>query len=70
MTRRAVTGPDERVPLDLTYRQIGLIKGALAHTQLNVYGDRHELLQREIHALRREIDEQVQETASANLKGP
>lgn len=65
MTTRKAAGPDERVPIELTYRQIGLIQGALAHTQLSVNGDSTELVQREVQELRREIYEQVQEKSQA-----
>jgi hypothetical protein len=65
--RRQVAGPDERVPIELTYVQIGLVLGALAHTQLNVHGDKSELVQREIHQLRREINEQVQATVKTHV---
>lgn len=61
--RRRVASPDERVPLDLTYTQIGMILGALAAVQMRINGSQNSLVQRELNDLRQDINEQVQETA-------
>lgn len=63
MTRR-VAGPDERVPIELTYRQIGMVLGALSVVQLSLNGRKTEMVQREIEELRQEINEQVQEKST------
>lgn len=55
--------PDRRVPLSLTYTQIGMLLGALGVVQLRLNGRTTELVQRELQALRDDINEQVQETA-------
>ena len=67
---RKVSGPDDRVPLSLTYVQVGMVLAALSILQGRMNGHGADLAQREVEALRRDINEQVQETASTAFPRP
>lgn len=53
--------PDGRVKIELTYRQIGMIFGALNVVQSKINGAQNTLVQMELRELRDEMTEQIQE---------